>query len=52
MDPDDDSPEPGRQVVLVPVLRAEDLARATLWYLAAEGNEKARAALRDGPGTC
>lgn len=58
---DDPAPADGN-VVLVPMLRFErpgretadrppqDLENArTIWYLAAEGNEKARRALRDEP---
>jgi hypothetical protein len=44
MDHPDEAPEP----VLVPVLRPEDLTKQTLWYLAAQGNLKARQALQDG----
>ncbi len=49
-EPDDDIAD--RTTVWVPVIRASDLGkletRRTLWFLAGEGNKKARQALRDG----
>lgn len=53
MDEADDDIADRANVVLVPVIRASALGeletRKTLWYLAGEGNERARRALRDRP---
>jgi hypothetical protein len=52
--PDDTEPTDHGNTCWVPVLRLDgrDLeARRTIWYLAVEGNAKARKMLRDGPGT-
>lgn len=53
MDDTDPVPDARTNIVLVPLIRASALGELessrTLWFLAGEGNEKARRALRDGP---